>query len=271
MDTMEIAGQSLSLSRWPQRKQDTLRAWDAADEYVLDEVLKHDKPGRVLLVNDGFGALACALASLEPVVWSDSVIARQATEVNLLANELPVLKPERFVPMHLTPPPFDCLLIKIPRSLALLEYQLQQLRPLMQADTKIIAAAMLKYLPKAAIELFEKIIGPTTTSLAKKKARLVYATLAEHGPGAAEALAKQAADTALPVSHHFKILDDALSIGSHPGVFSYGKLDVGSRFLLEHFPTLPQASSAIDMACGNGVLGIALQHLQPDVRLRFCD
>ena len=46
-------------------KNDLLRAWDAADEYLLhqvDELNELSKQSSVLIVNDSFGALCIALA-----------------------------------------------------------------------------------------------------------------------------------------------------------------------------------------------------------------
>ncbi|MFG6179516.1 methyltransferase [Halomonas sp. THAF12] len=48
---------------------------------------------------------------------------------------------------------------------------------------------------------------------------------------------------------------EGLSLASHPGVFGHGKLDDGTRLLLERLPdVLPSKGEVLDMGCGDGVL-----------------
>ena len=61
------------------------------------------------------------------------------------------------------------MLIKIPRTLALLEHQLRQLRDVVTPETVIIAGARAKDIHTSTLQLFERILGPTKTSLAWKK------------------------------------------------------------------------------------------------------
>ena len=55
---------SFHLHRFPLRKKEMLRAWDAADEYILHHLeeneLMHDDI-TVLIINDAFGALSVSL------------------------------------------------------------------------------------------------------------------------------------------------------------------------------------------------------------------
>lgn len=52
----------------------------------------------------------------------------------------------------------------------------------------------------------------------------------------------------------FEALD--LTLVSHPGVFGHGKLDEGTRLLLENLPDLPGAgdTGVLDVGCGDGVI-----------------
>lgn len=50
-----------------------------------------------------------------------------------------------------------------------------------------------------------------------------------------------------------------LTLASHPGVFGHGKLDDGTRLLLEHLPdallsAAPERSDVLDMGCGGGII-----------------
>ncbi|QOR39659.1 methyltransferase [Billgrantia diversa] len=51
---------------------------------------------------------------------------------------------------------------------------------------------------------------------------------------------------------------EGLSLASHPGVFGHGKLDDGTRLLLDqlerHLPKPERAQEVLDMGCGDGIL-----------------
>lgn len=56
---------------------------------------------------------------------------------------------------------------------------------------------------------------------------------------------------------HFEA--EGLRLASHPGVFGHGKLDDGTRLLLEHLPaalsdTPPRDTEVLDMGCGDGII-----------------
>lgn len=64
--------------------------------------------------------------------------------------------------------------------------------------------------------------------------------------------------------------DGELQVVSLPGVFSHGRLDLGSRLLLEHLDGLPEGE-LLDFGCGAGVLGAALQRRYPASQLQLLD
>jgi 16S rRNA (guanine1207-N2)-methyltransferase len=78
--------------------------------------------------------------------------------------------------------PFDRVLIRVPKTLALLEEQLIRLQGQLAPGAQVIAGAMIKHLPRAAGDLLERYIGPVQASLAVKKARLLIATTEAKAP-----------------------------------------------------------------------------------------
>ena len=59
---------------------------------------------------------------------------------------------------------------------------------------------------------------------------------------------------------------------SYPGVFAHGRLDGGTRALLDAVRALPLAGSRIlDFACGSGVIGAFLSALEPTACVDFLD
>ncbi|HAP81726.1 MAG TPA: 23S rRNA (guanine(1835)-N(2))-methyltransferase, partial [Enterobacteriaceae bacterium] len=87
MSQVELNACELTLERYPPMPEEApLQAWDAADEYLLQDLPQTDGP--TLIFNDAFGALTCALAARNPWSISDSFIAQQAARHNLLLNQI---------------------------------------------------------------------------------------------------------------------------------------------------------------------------------------
>ena len=125
-----------TLQRLPKRPLELLRAWDAADEYLLDTVAETlpalTKP-RILIINDSFGALALALNAFQPTAFSDSYLSQQATRINLTENGLSLQQVQLINSLEPLQGLFDTVLIKAPKTLALLEDQLIRIRPTFNA------------------------------------------------------------------------------------------------------------------------------------------
>ncbi len=273
METLQSPFGELQLSRWPQRKNDVLRAWDAADEYLLEYLAEQklpEKSKRILIVNDGFGALSCALRAYSVTSWSDSSISHLATAENLSKNPTvdasddlssgAVSPPEYLKSIESPIHQYDLVVIKIPKTMALLEDQLIKLKPHLTENARVIAGGMIKHLPKSAFQLFEKHIGPLTTSLAKKKARLLFVEVDQ---------ALSAVENPYPTRYTDERF--GLALNNHANLFSRDHLDFGARFLLAQFSQLPEAGQVVDLGCGNGVLGIKYQQLHADANVQFID
>lgn len=244
MQEFTVPQGTFRLQRWPTGGDPTLRAWDAADEYVLTHLAESGRSGRTLVVNDGFGALAVALADGDVVSWGDSELSRIGAERNLDRNDRPGNQ-LAFVPADQDPTgPFDVVVVKVPRTLSLLEEQLVRLRPLLADGALVVGAGMVKLVHNSTIELFDRILGPTTTSLARRKARMIHPVLDS---------ARPPAPPVAPVTwEHAGITTVNLA-----GVFSRDHLDLGTAALFEHFPTLQAGDRVLDLGCGNGILGAA--------------
>ncbi len=251
-----------SLQRNPRNEQ--LQAWDAADEFLLnhvDETRLLSGNSRVLILNDAFGALAVALANHDLFSWSDSFLAQQAMCGNLVANGYPLDKVKTNSTIDFPAAAVDCVLIKIPKTLALLEHQLYALRALLHHDSRVIAAGMARNIHSSTLNLFEGILGPTSTTRAFKKSRLI---LVERDHSMNEGQSRFPDRYELHVGQDFNIVN-------HASLFSRDRLDAGSRFLLEHMPVGEQYRHIVDLGCGNGVLGLIAAALNPDADLLFCD
>ena len=273
---MTTAMGSYRLNRFPLRQNESLQAWDAADEYLLNTIalntLADEDPnasaakGRpVLVVNDQFGALAIAFREQDISSWGDSLVAHQGAMANFKRNGFDTVP--RCIPA--TEPlsgVFGLVLIKVPKTLALLEHQLAGLAGHIDADSVVIAAGMVKSVHISTLALFEKYLGPTKTSRAKKKARLVLPQLDTVIAGASPGS---------PYPSHYiwepPGLESDIEMCNHANVFAREQLDIGARAMLSVVDQLPASRHIIDLGCGNGVLGIAAKISQPQARLSFVD
>jgi 16S rRNA (guanine1207-N2)-methyltransferase len=252
----------LDLLRQPEQANEPLQAFDAADEYLLNHLhgqgLAADS--RVLLLNDHFGALACSLAGHCRLTSSgDSHLGFIALQKNLERNRL-TADSVTFVPASdSVSGPFDLVLIRVPKTLALLEEQLIRLHGQLAPGARVIAGAMLKHLPRSAGELLEKYIGPLQASLAVKKARLLFVTPAN----------KPAAVSPYPT--RYQLEQPPLQLLNHANLFCREGLDIGTRAMLPHLPRSLGPLRVADLGCGNGVLGIVFALANPAAELTLVD
>ena len=259
--TMQLLTGEIIVRRPHTPASSPLRAWSAADQLVLEHLGDADL-GRVLIVNDEFGAITCALARAEPIVWTDSALSRAAIARNLAANDLAPLSDDRVVHGHRQPQgQFDTVVVRIPKTTALLDYQLRVIAALSTAETKVVGTGMVRHIRSSTVDAFEQLVGPTTTSRATRKARLIHTspTGDAQGPVVLETTRFTAA---------------GLNVVQHPGTFSAGHIDIGSALLLEVLRELPIPEgwpTIVDLGCGNGVLAAAVAALWHDAQFVLLD
>ncbi|QFR02355.1 methyltransferase [Streptomyces phaeolivaceus] len=262
-----------TLARFPEDPRDQLRAWDASDAYLLRHLAESGTvlDGAVVVVGDRWGALTTALATASaghgPTQITDSFLSREATRANLGRNGV-AADAVRLLTTRDTPPDrIDVLLVRVPKSLALLEDQLHRLAPAVHEGTVVIGTGMVKEIHTSTLRLFERILGPTRTSLAQQKARLIFCT-----PDAAVLKARGA----VPWPYSYQLPDDTgllagRSVVNHAGVFCADRLDIGTRFFLRHLPGDTGGGRVVDLGCGNGVVGTAVALADPDAEVVFVD
>jgi len=241
---------------------------DAADDYVLRHLAEAavDLSGTAVVLGDRTGELVRGLGGLDescrPLLITDSYLAGRTPGVRAAARVLTTQDepPERI----------DVLVVRVPKSLALLEDQLHRLAPRLHPDSVVVGTGKVTEIHTSTLALFEQLIGPTRTSLAVRKARLIFSTPARRAdePGAPEnpwPLRYQ-----LPVDRLLGAVAGR-TVVNHAGVFCADRLDIGTRFLLENLPVRRGTDHVVDLGCGNGVLGLAAALANPAARVTFVD
>ena len=240
------------IKRYPPKKNDLLLGHDSADELLLQHLKKMDLKGkRILIINDHFGALSCGHLDDDCTTYTDSFVSMMGIKMNSAR------KVNAFHDLKQLNGSYDYVLIRIPKNMSFFEDILMTLTEHLHAGSKLICASMVKHLAPTSFDLIEKYIGKTCTSLAQKKARLIFADFE-----------KQKCTS--PYPQEIKIESFDTPFINHSNLFSRDKLDIGTRFFLEHIPQGPY-KKILDLGCANGVIGIKAKMLNPTAEIFFSD
>lgn len=257
------------LERIPHDKTGTLKAHDAADRLVLSHW--YDDPASEsscpLILNDAFGALTLPLAQSmadvlndrQPLIsLSDSFISQQALKLNAKNNG--ITQSLALVSSINSLPNFsiDKVLMKLPKSAQYFDYQLAFLNHYLPANTPVVIGGMVKYMSRVFFDSANRSLNEVSTSLAVKKARLIFGKT-------------QGKAVAPTLYSPFKESTKHLNLYDCPNGFSRGKLDIGSRFLLDNFPDVQDKKAILDIGCGCGVLGLTAAKLNSQANITLID
>lgn len=278
---LQIGDQQLQLVRHPYGPQDArLQAWDRGDLLLIEalsnpiDAASRWNPAppsqsewshyqRVMLLNDEFGALACALGANIIASKTDSFLSVQASQFNLSQHQL---APKLMTRYDTLPDPLpQVVLIKLPKDhdyllyeLMLLKQQLQQSKQPECPPPLILIAGRQDRISTKLLKRLEHHWGPATLSLAEKKWRIIHL---------------QNITSIAPFDTYPKPLtsrDLPFPLVTLPNVFAGTKFDPGARFLLSQLPNIG-FESALDLGCGNGILGAYLLRSQPAGEVTFVD
>lgn len=258
----DIKLNNLSLKRFPIYSNEKLKAWDAADEYLLSTIDENSliKPtDNVLIFNDSFGALSLSIATTNChslTVMTDSINTKNGIINNCKNNKIDLNLINIINGLEKTDKAFNLIIIKVPKSLDFLIYFLSKISHSIKPNCNIMLAGMVKHLPKNLWNILENNFGPTQTSLAKRKAKII--TLKPEKNKAVDKYPRI-------------FLQKGFTIFNHSAVFSKQSLDIGTRFLLENLPSLDNVNDIIDLGCGNGVVGLNLAHIYPQANIQLID
>ena len=252
----------ITVNREKEETNRTLQGWNSADSYILNRFAEDmpEKDSAVLVMNDSYGALSIALSGQFNVSFqSDSVCSEKNCRNNIKENnpefnEIKFLKPDDIPEGEITR-----ILLKIPKNLNYLEYQLQYISSHFPQGIPVIASGMVKDVHKSTIALFDYYMNDTEVSLAWKKARLLQGMT----KGPVEAKNKY------PVSYRPQY--EEFNVLNYPNLFAFGRLDPGAAFMLSNFPRVKNAGTVVDLACGDGIFALKAALLWKDAQIICTD
>lgn len=256
-----------ALRRHPDVEGRGLEASDAADRLILDEaaeLIAGVGPGELVVIDDAYGALALGAAAAgargirvhQDLVTGERALAGNAERAGLAGEvrSLP-LGAELLAAARL-------VLLRLPRSLDRLDEVAGLIAGNAASDVVVVAGGRVKHMSLAMNDVLGAWFERIDVSHARQKSRVLIA-------GAPRSLRQPPAPRWPRGERH----DDlGLTLVGHGGVFAGTGVDIGTRFLLEQLgDAVPDAASAVDLACGSGVVAAWLARERPALRVTATD
>ncbi len=249
------------LRRYPDVEAQNLYAVDAADRLILDvaaEAIGSSGSGKVAIIGDSYGAL-----TLGVVVGHDLRGIR--VHQDLLTGELALANNARALGLadRYAAYPLgeqllggvEVVLLRLPRALAGLAEIADAIARYADPSVTVVAGGRDKYLTKSMNDMLAQSFSEVRASRGRQKSRTLLVT----GP-------KPVGEPRFPVQDRLEDFD--IDVVAHGAAFSGPRLDIGTRFLLEHLKWMkPDARDAIDLGCGTGILAVALAKARPALRV----
>ena len=258
-----VYDKNLFLDRYPVGQVNrALVAWDSSDEYLINYVIEQnlaENKHKLLIYNDNFGAITANFTQSNVTTVSDSWISKQGLQYNIEQNGLSLENITQLSSLDNLPENITVVLYKIPKSKSLMIDQLLAIKAKYNQKLIFIAVDKAKDIHSSTLKLFEKYLGTTKTSLAVKKARLVFSQLDN----------EQVLSSPFPTI--WPLENTPFSISNHSGVYAREKLDIGARHFMKNLPEVKSGTRVIDLGCGNGVIGLAVLAQQPEALVTFVD
>jgi 16S rRNA G1207 methylase RsmC len=254
--TLEI--NEYRFQRYPPTEQGSLRAWNAADEHLLDYF---DPPvslkGSLTICNDRFGFLTCHLNRFSPAVIINFASQQKAILQNLRANKLPA-EGLRFIdPFKRSSEKTDMAIIKVPKSIDLFRLQLSEITKNLDEKGMVRGGFMTKYFTPQILSVAGKFFESVEQSRAWKKSRVL--TLKGLKPLKDRKIVNE-------------IQFEDQTFKQYSGVFSANHIDDSSQFFIRYWKLKKlNAGRVLDLASGNGFLAKMVQRQKPDSEIHLLD
>ncbi|WP_028775208.1 methyltransferase [Shewanella waksmanii] len=257
-----VADIQLTLHRYPKQQVSNLQAWDAADEYIVQQLIEQQQAKvETLIINDSFGSLSAALKYHDndwPVtIETDARTSQLGCLANFEANQLDSTSLRWTHSRDDIPNNIQLVIMKLPKNLNYFGHQLKRLSQLLPAGTPVLIGAKAKSINKALMTSIAQQLGEASASLAYKKTRIITCI--------ADGQARS-----LPQPVNWPVPELGLKISNLSNVFAANKLDIGARIMLDNLPQ-GQFNTVIDLGCGNGILGLRAAQLYKDADIHFVD
>ena len=246
-----------NIKRYPKTTNLSLKAWNAADEYILKhfEILK-SKQKKIAIINDRFGFLSCNLHKLSPKIVINYASQKKAILQNFYANKLAQDNLHFINPLDDFTEKVDLALLKIPKSMDLFRLQLKQVVEGLDKNGIVICGFMTRHFTKQILSIAGKFFEEVEQSLAWKKSRLLF-------------LKKPKFDVQQKIVKTISF--ESQTFKQYFGVFSSKHIDYASQFLIRNLNISQNHKKVLDLASGNGVLAKFVRFQNTNCEIHLVD
>ena len=162
--------------------------------------------------------------------------------------------------------PFEAATLRLPKAKDELDMAIHAAASVLDVGARLWVYGANDEGAGSAGRVIEPLMGPTRTVGSGGRCRVLEAVRPVHAPSPRRTLEEWRLFTSL------EFPDGPREWVSYPGIFSHGRLDAGTRALLEVMRRFPVAGRRVlDFACGSGVIGAFLSALEPTARVDFLD
>jgi len=245
----------MQIKRFDSSKNRSLRAHNAADEYLLEKYNSfEEKPDHLGIYFDRFGFLTAHVHADQPICVLTQKSQEKAILANCAANKL--TEPEFSDPLSPLLKPVDFALIQVPKSIAQLELCLHHIAQNSSEHVTVILGFMTRHFTPSLLEICSKYFESVEQSRAVKKARLITLT------GKKEQTTKDLMDL---------VEFDGFKYKQYYGVFSAKHIDYATQFFVEHLDLRPSDERILDIGSGNGIISKVIRTRMPDAELHLLE
>jgi 16S rRNA (guanine1207-N2)-methyltransferase len=156
--------------------------------------------------------------------------------------------------------------IFMPKAKRLAEHLLATIGETLAGGTPILLGGPKRSGIGSARKMLAQLIGPVTSSYSAHHAKVLCSRIESGDAPERRAILDRAERT-----YDVSAWGTAIQVATLPGVFSDGRLDDGTAFLLDHLPRPEVPARGLDWGCGAGVIGTLLQKTNPDKRVDLVD
>lgn len=264
MDTYNFEDNSFSFKRYPETTNRSLRAWSAADEYLIKKLFEDDPDTgnvHIGIYNDRFGFLSCLLKKFEPTVVTERKSQQRSVIQNLEANRIDLKLIKFMDPLECPVQNFDRVLLNIPKSMDLFELYLHQIHSNLTDNGTVLCGFMTKYFTPQMLNIAETYFENVEQSLALKKSRVLVLK------GKKESVNRSLVHR---LNYDFGRKTQSV-VQQNYGVFSADHIDYATQFLIDNLQVKESENKVLDLACGNGVIAMAVQLQKPEAEIFLTD
>lgn len=262
MDRYPVNDLLRALSRYPDVEATNLHAVDAADRLILDTV--QSWPAEVCVLGDHYGALtlgALSHGATRVRVHTDSLTAQRAITANLQRLAPQWLPRVQLLPADEALAGATLVLMVLPRGLDVLEEYAAAIATHADQQVVVQAGGRIKHMNLGMNQVFNDRFARLDVSLARQKSRVLTASQPRGGQPKSN----------YPASATHTVAGRTLTLVAGAGTFGQARLDPGTRLLLENLPDLSGHRELIDLACGNGSIGVYAALAHPQLQVQASD